>query len=216
MCEFLSCIYTSEFLLREKALKNKSSHPSRHTHAPWAFFPPTQVVTVVCSAACGCQEAHAISQFSSVSPLDHPTNPIHSLNQTRVRLLPPPLYLSNFVLEKHKLHLRVSRWSPTCNHPAGVPSICCFPSFISKFDFIPAVGMGKKKKKKLPSKFQNFKSVLHKLEQQLTFNAAAASAGKTFNTSVLLNVFMLVFVYFDAHFEEKQTASHQCFYALMK
>ena len=150
MCEFLSCIYTSEFLLREKALKNKSSHPSRHTHAPWAFFPPTQVVTVVCSAACGCQEAHAISQFSSVSPLDHPTNPIHSLNQTRVRLLPPPLYLSNFVLEKHKLHLRVSRWSPTCNHPAGVPSICCFPSFISKFDFIPA----KKKRKNFHPSFK--------------------------------------------------------------
>lgn len=151
MCEFLSCIYTSEFLLREKALK-KQEQPSFSSHTrTLGFFPPTQVVTVVCSAACGCQEAHAISQFSSVSPLDHPTNPIHSLNQTRVRLLPPPLYLSNFVLEKHKLHLRVSRWSPTCNHPAGVPSICCFPSFISKFDFIPAVGMGKKRKNFHPS-----------------------------------------------------------------
>lgn len=43
----------------------------------------------MCSAACCCQEPHAISQFSSVSPLDHPTLPIHSLQQTRVRLQPP-------------------------------------------------------------------------------------------------------------------------------
>lgn len=74
------------------------ANPPTHTHS--GFF-PSQVVIVVCSAACCCQEAHAISQFSSVSPLDHHTNPTHSLNQTRVRLHPPP-YLSNLVLQKHK------------------------------------------------------------------------------------------------------------------
>lgn len=64
-------------------------------HTLRIFF-PSQVVTAVCSAACCCQEAHAINQFSSVSPFDHHTKPIHSLNQTRVRLQPPP-YLSNLV-----------------------------------------------------------------------------------------------------------------------
>lgn len=39
-----------------------------------------QVVFVFC-----CQEAHAISQFSSMSPLDHNPDSIRSLKQTRAR-----------------------------------------------------------------------------------------------------------------------------------
>lgn len=69
------------------------------------FSSPSRWRLPVCSAACCCcQEAHAVSQFSFVSPLDHHPEPIHSLQRTRVPAQPPP-YLSNSVVPKRADHL---------------------------------------------------------------------------------------------------------------